>query len=743
MKKFLLSLFTILIPLFGISQTLDIGPPDTSICDGVAIDIIATTNAGGGGMTVPVEVFLTDDEHSGIIPMTFDFVYYGNIYNQLVISSNSYVTFDIAQAGGGSQWGINSPAPDPAYTTNNKIMFPWQDTNPTAINGAGTTGVITYMVCGEAPNRVFIVDFFEVGMFSCAGMSFTNQLKLFETSNRIEMHITNKPLCAGWNGGAAIQGLENIDGTQGDIVPGRNFPTQWITANDAHEFVPNGLGGYVINPIGFDPAPIQNTQILWYANSLNSPPIAIDVTQINVAPVVDTWYYCEVILPCGVGFNLVDSILVNVGSTTAISNEVDVSCFGFTDGIIEIDVTGTTHLPVNYELQDDNLVTLQNISTANVVDTIFGLGAGTYHINVTNDIGCLDVLDVVIIEPDLLIANGDHGDISCHGDNNGVAYVYPIGGTDPFTFQWNDPLNQTTEHIDFLGPGPVQVTITDANGCTLDTTMMIVEPLPLSFDVTSWEDTCYRANGQILIEMNGGTAPYQYFWWSAINPNNYHVDDIDNYNLVTGLPHGDYEIMVSDFNGCSVDIYSTVQLINPPQADFLTRSHPTEITNPDVLFDNESFNAFSYEWIFGDNTNSYDENPWHTYEDAGTYLVELIAYSEPEFGCTDTAYGYVTVEPLYTFYVPNSFTPDGDGLNDNWGPAGQFFEEESYNLKVYDRWGKIMFNTDNPNQYWNGRYLNTGSQVKTGVYVYIFELKKWNTFEPKTIDGIVTIYRNN
>lgn len=736
MKKFLFSLLTIFIPLFGITQTLDIGPPDTSICDGVAIDIIATTNVGGGGMTVPVQVVLSDDQYSGVIPMTFDFAYYGNIYNQLVISSNSYVTFDLTQAGGGSAWGINTASPN-AATTNNRIMFPWQDTNP------DTGGIISYMVCGEAPNRVFIVDYFEVGMFSCAGITFTNQLKLFETSNRIEMHITNKPLCATWNGGAAIQGLENINGTVGHIVPGRNFPTQWVTVNDAYEFVPDGLGGYVINPIAFDPAPLQNTQINWYANSLLSPPIAIDVTQINVAPMVDTWYYCEAILPCGVGFSLVDSILVYVGSTTATSIEIDPSCFGFTNGLIEIDATVTTHFPVEYDVQDDAFVTIQNIQTNDNVDTVFGLGVGTYHIDIINDIGCSTTLDVILGEPDLLVANGDHGDISCFGDNNGIAYVYPYGGTDPYTYQWNDPLNQITEHIDFLPPGPVQVTITDANGCVLDTTMMIVEPLPLSFDVTSWEDTCYRSNGQILIEINGGTGPFDYFWWSAINPNNYYVDHVDNYNLVTGLPNGTYEIMVSDFNGCSVDIVTDVILINPPQADFLTRSKPTEIINPDVLFDNESHNAVTYEWLFGDNTNSYEENPWHTYDDAGTYLVELIAYSEPEFGCSDTAFGYVTVDPLYTFYVPSSFTPDGDGLNDMWGPKGQFFEEESYNLKVYDRWGKIMFNTDNPNQFWNGRYLNTGNQVKIGTYVYIFELKKFNTFEPKTIDGIVTISRNN
>ena len=738
MTKFLLALFTLLIPFFGLSQTLDIGPPDTAICDGVALDILATTNVGGGGMTIPVEVILTDDQYSGVIPMTFNFEYYGNIYNQLVISSNSYVTFDLTQAGGASAWGINNVSPNPA-TTNDRIMFPWQDTNPFA------GGVVSYMICGEAPNRVFIVDFFQVEMFSCAGMLFTNQLKLFETSNRIEIHITNKPLCATWNGGAAIQGTENLNGTVADIVPGRNFPTQWVTANDAYEFVTNGLGGYNINPIAFDPAPIQNTQINWYVNSLNSAPIAIDVTQINVAPVVDTWYYCEAVLPCGVGFNLVDSILVHVGNTTAINSETDASCFGFADGLIEIDATGTTHLPIVYELFDELMTPIAVQLDNDIIDSITGLSNGVYNVVVINDIGCSTTLNININEPDLLVANGDHADISCWGSNDGVAYVYPFGGTTPYTLQWTDPLNQTTERIEFLAPGNLQVTITDANGCILDTNMNIIEPLPVLFDVTSWEDTCYRHNGQILIEMSGGITPYDYIWFTNINPNNSTVDDINNFNLVTGLPFGTYDISVYDANGCSVDITSTVNLIQPPIASFHQQfpTVVTEIIDADILFDNSSFNAVTYQWLFGDNTNSYEENPWHTYDNAGTYLVELIAYSEPEFGCVDTTFGYVTVDPLYTFYIPNSFTPDGDELNDNWGPQGQFFEEESYNLKVYDRWGKIMFNTNSPGQFWNGRYLNTGSPVKQGMYVYIFELKKWNTFEPKTITGTVTVYKNN
>lgn len=98
---------------------------------------------------------------------------------------------------------------------------------------------------------------------------------------------------------------------------------------------------------------------------------------------------------------------------------------------------------------------------------------------------------------------------------------------------------------------------------------------------------------------------------------------------------------------------------------------------------------------------------------------------------------------MFTFYVPNAFTPDDDGTNDTWDPKGDFFEYESYNVQVFDRWGSLLWQTDNPEVEWDGRNEKSLEPVKQGVYVYQFVLKKFNTFEPKTITGSVTLYRHN
>jgi gliding motility-associated-like protein len=103
----------------------------------------------------------------------------------------------------------------------------------------------------------------------------------------------------------------------------------------------------------------------------------------------------------------------------------------------------------------------------------------------------------------------------------------------------------------------------------------------------------------------------------------------------------------------------------------------------------------------------------------------------------------VQVDPFFTFYVPNAFTPDEDGKNDTWGPMGDNFEYESYNVQVYDRWGSLVWQTDNPFKWWDGTDQNTQKEVKQGMYVYQFLLKEFNTFEPKRITGTVTLYRHN
>jgi len=173
-----------------------------------------------------------DDMHGDTVDIGFDFCFFGNTYSELVIASNGYVTFNLGTAGTGSPWNIGASSPSPGVP-DNAIMAPWQDINP----ASGSLG-INYHTYGIAPYRKFVVTYNQVSMFSCTNLSFSNQIVLYETLNIIDIYIANKPLCYTWNSGAAIQGIENADGTEAYIVPGRNYPEQWTSTGDAYRFIP-------------------------------------------------------------------------------------------------------------------------------------------------------------------------------------------------------------------------------------------------------------------------------------------------------------------------------------------------------------------------------------------------------------------------------------------------------------------------------------------------------------------------
>ncbi len=718
--------------------SIDIGPDDTTACDGANLELFAQyvyedySNALDISNYIPTSVPLGDDAYSGIINLGFTFEFFGNNYTQCIASSNNYISFDISNAGGYSPWAIGGPLPDPGAPLNS-IMSPWQDTHP------GVAGTISYVTVGSAPNRAFIYSFLEVSMFSCTDLCFVNQVILYETTNVIEIYLGSKPACPTWNSGAAIMGLHNSNGTAAVVPSNYNYPNVWSATEECWRFEPDGLGSYSTTQVPFGPAglPVEAT---WYEVG-NPNPIGTG-TSIAVNYSSSTDVYATFSSTCS-GNTYTDTISVVLGQVELENTPTDASCFGFSDGSVIVDPDGSL-LPVSILLSDENANPVQQLNGVFTPDVLTGLSAGNYTILGTDQVGCTTEYNVIIDEPSELLVSADHRDILCSGDNNGVAWASASGSVPPYQFKWNDPLQQTIDSIQNLSAGAYTITVVDANGCTKDTTLSVVEPLPLILDLSSGADTCLYRNGAVRAEVQGGTVPYYYQWTSLGGDSaNFDMDSINySWSLISNLPYGEYGVLVTDTSGCTVDGSIEVDLINPPHSQFSSRSKPTEFTDPDVQFVNESSAALTYEWHFGDGEISYEEDPEHRYDTSGVFLVMLIAYNESRYGCGDTSFQYMQVDPLFTFYVPSAFTPDGDGLNDTWGPIGQNFEYESYNVKIYDRWGKLIWQTDNPAYQWDGMFKNE-EEVKQGMYVYVFSLKEFNTFEPKVITGSVTLYRHN
>jgi gliding motility-associated-like protein len=130
-------------------------------------------------------------------------------------------------------------------------------------------------------------------------------------------------------------------------------------------------------------------------------------------------------------------------------------------------------------------------------------------------------------------------------------------------------------------------------------------------------------------------------------------------------------------------------------------------------------------WLFtsGIPNASFETDPQAEFpaDTAGTYLVELAVSNSR--GCTDTIQKEVVINGLYLFYVPNTFTPNGDGNNDYFIPTGDGVDWTKYNLMIFDRWGEKLFETNDIMQGWDGTF--NGTPVQTGVYIWKVKAKEF------------------
>lgn len=190
-------------------------------------------------------------------------------------------------------------------------------------------------------------------------------------------------------------------------------------------------------------------------------------------------------------------------------------------------------------------------------------------------------------------------------------------------------------------------------------------------------------------------------------------------------------------HGCTLDtVYKNLISVYPDaDANFIPNPSVANILAPIIQFQNYSTNVLTYLWDFGDSSAlSTDWSPDHTYSQIGTYQVTLMVIS-PD-GCVDTVRGTVKVEDNFSFYIPEAFTPNGDGVNDVFRGYGIAFE--NFTMNIYNRWGDLIFQTNNYDQPWDGK-LGTGP-VQADVYVYRIVLTDLHGAQHTYVGDVSVIY---
>jgi gliding motility-associated-like protein len=187
--------------------------------------------------------------------------------------------------------------------------------------------------------------------------------------------------------------------------------------------------------------------------------------------------------------------------------------------------------------------------------------------------------------------------------------------------------------------------------------------------------------------------------------------------------------------GCVSDTFMTNLIdVHPlPVANFEYSPQPADIIIPSINFTDMSGPVSRWYWNFGDSTLSNDKDPIHIYEEAGTYNVQLIV--ENEFGCPDTTYRIIVIDDAYTLWVPNAFTPNGDGRNDEFMIKSTGITD--IRMEIFSRWGREIFHSNSLYTGWDGRM--DGGQAVEDTYVYRIVAKDRQQKEHIVV-GHVTLY---
>jgi len=197
--------------------------------------------------------------------------------------------------------------------------------------------------------------------------------------------------------------------------------------------------------------------------------------------------------------------------------------------------------------------------------------------------------------------------------------------------------------------------------------------------------------------------------------------------------------------GCS---YSTTQsnviCTNPlPTSQFSLPQTPFSTMNYGGNFTNLSSGAGGYLWDFGDGSEpSNEEQPYHNFPDqqAASYQVMLIAYNE--FGCSDTSLQMVQITEELAFYVPNSFTPDGNQFNNVWQPVfTEGLNPQAYHAIIYNRWGEIIWESYDVAVGWDGTYGLNGIAVQDDVYIYNITFGYKDSAKKERINGHIVLIK--
>jgi large repetitive protein len=416
----------------------------------------------------------------------------------------------------------------------------------------------------------------------------------------------------------------------------------------------------------------------------------------------------------------------------------DVGCSPFTVNFTNITAGGVFY---QWDFDDDN--TDNDVNTSN---TFYNTSADPALYTITliaqNMQLCADTFELnVIVSPtpivdfDLSTYESCYFPVQLAFTNN---TQFANGYDWDFGFLGSSSLFQPALLLNSVGTYPITLTASNSYGCIVSASdEVVIHPLPELEVIADVQSGC------VPIEVNFGNlseggAIYEWDLGDgtvSFNVSPFHVYDtpgIFDVNLVATTDQGCMDtLLLEEF----------IEVYNLPWAGFTFSPEEPDIYEAEIQFEDLSYDASVWVWNFGDGQSSVEQHPLHTYLEAGWYEIELTVYNE--HGCKNKNEDVLYIEDLFNIYVPNTFTPDGDNINEVFLPQVvgkgllQFYE-----LKIFDRWGIKVFETNDPEEPWLGDFQGHGDYyVADDVYVWQIKVRISGDDESRFFYGHVNMLR--
>lgn len=318
-----------------------------------------------------------------------------------------------------------------------------------------------------------------------------------------------------------------------------------------------------------------------------------------------------------------------------------------------------------------------------------------------------------------------------------ATFLWDFGGNTSIgtTSTLEEPTNVVWDNI---GAYYVELTVDDfgCSGTYGDT--IYIYPNPIADEIVDEVEACLPYNVQFFDNsLIYGKA--QHFWYFG---DGYMSNDVDPVH--TYMEPGTYTVTHKIYSlvGCidsSVSVKKNVITVRPvPESGLIVEPTVQSIYNPlFILTDNSANHTSTTTYLPKDKVVEDLEKMSLILEDTGVYAI--IHVSENEFGCTDSLIQYIEVYSPFNLFMPNAFTPDGDGINDIYSYT--ITGVESCHLEIYNRWGEIVFKSDNPYETWNGRLHNVGPELTPGVYPFVMKAEVERGAYMFTKNGVIHLVR--